>query len=472
MRLLHAAYRKSLLAADIAAAILALEAGLLVTNIDQIPSGLAAFLAMRITVKNLLLLVFFLAGWHLVLLCCRVYETGEVAPLRRWKRLIMACTIGSAPVLLFVETSHTGAFRMENAILFWVCALVLLLFNRVCHAAVGALARKRPVRRCLIVGSGPVAMDLYNTVLQAEFPRCEVLGFVDDLGAHTVSEDIRRLTIGSLADLEEIIKRVAVDEVSIGLPMKSCYTQIQRVIEVCEMAGVQCRLPSVSFSYSIARPEIDAAAQHIITLKVVADDFRQVVKRAMDIAGAVVALTVFAPAIAVVAVIVKVTSPGPVIFAQTRFGVNRRRFRMYKFRTMIEQAEHLQASLEGWNEASGPVFKIRDDPRVTPAGRVLRRTSLDELPQLWNVLKGEMSLVGPRPLPERDVARFPEAWLMRRFSVKPGLTCLWQINGRSDIPFDRWIELDLKYIDTWSLALDLKILAKTVSTVVKGQGAA
>jgi len=186
MRLLHAAYRKSVLVADIGAAIVALEAGLLFTNIDQIPSGPAAFLAMRITVKNLLLLLFFLAGWHLVLLCGRVYETGEVAPLRRWKRLIMACTIGSAPVLLFVETSHTGAFRMENAALFWVCALVLLLVNRVCHAAVGAVARKQPARRCLIVGSGPVAMDLYNTVLQAEFPRWEVLGFVDDPGAHSI----------------------------------------------------------------------------------------------------------------------------------------------------------------------------------------------------------------------------------------------------------------------------------------------
>jgi lipopolysaccharide/colanic/teichoic acid biosynthesis glycosyltransferase len=145
---------------------------------------------------------------------------------------------------------------------------------------------------------------------------------------------------------------------------------------------------------------------------------------------------------------------------------------MYKFRTMVPDAERLQAELESRNEAQGPVFKIRNDPRITAIGRLLRRTSLDELPQFLNVLRGEMSLVGPRPLPKRDVSRFDDASLMRRFSVKPGLTCLWQVNGRSDATFDRWIALDLKYIDEWSLFLDLKIMAKTIPTVLAGKGAA
>ncbi|MGH9562981.1 MAG: sugar transferase, partial [Terracidiphilus sp.] len=144
----------------------------------------------------------------------------------------------------------------------------------------------------------------------------------------------------------------------------------------------------------------------------------------------------------------------------------------YKFRTMVENAEAAQAALEHMNENSGPVFKIFKDPRVTKVGAFLRRTSIDELPQLLNVLKGEMSLVGPRPLNLRDVGRFSEAWLMRRFSVKPGLTCLWQISGRSQVSFDRWIELDLEYIDHWSLEMDLKILARTIPVVLKGTGAA
>src|SRR5690606_23702383 len=155
-----------------------------------------------------------------------------------------------------------------------------------------------------------------------------------------------------------------------------------------------------------------------------------------------------------------------------RYGYNRRLFRMYKFRTMTVGAEAMQEQLEHLNEARGPVFKIRDDPRITPIGRFLRRTSLDELPQLFNVLKGDMSLVGPRPLPKRDVNHFQDAWLMRRFSVLPGLTCLWQVSGRSNLGFDDWVTLDLAYIDRWSLRLDFLILLRTIPAVFKGTGAA
>jgi lipopolysaccharide/colanic/teichoic acid biosynthesis glycosyltransferase len=145
---------------------------------------------------------------------------------------------------------------------------------------------------------------------------------------------------------------------------------------------------------------------------------------------------------------------------------------MFKFRSMSPDADVLQASLEERNEASGPVFKIRDDPRVTPFGRLLRKSSLDELPQLWNVLRGDMSLVGPRPLPTRDVHRIIRSSDMRRFSMRPGLTCLWQVEGRNNLTFDRWVELDLKYIDTWSLAQDVRILLKTIPAVLSGSGAA
>jgi lipopolysaccharide/colanic/teichoic acid biosynthesis glycosyltransferase len=172
-----------------------------------------------------------------------------------------------------------------------------------------------------------------------------------------------------------------------------------------------------------------------------------------------------------VAALIKLTSSGPIVYAQDRCGLNRHPFRMYKFRSMYIDAEKLQASLEQRNEAGGPVFKIRDDPRVTPLGRVLRKTSIDELPQLWNVLVGDMSLVGPRPLPFRDVNLITRPADMRRFSMRPGLTCLWQIQGRSNIGFERWVELDLEYIDNWSLALDARILLKTLPAVLSGNGA-
>jgi lipopolysaccharide/colanic/teichoic acid biosynthesis glycosyltransferase len=172
-----------------------------------------------------------------------------------------------------------------------------------------------------------------------------------------------------------------------------------------------------------------------------------------------------------VALLIKLDSLGPVLFRQERVGLNKRRFSLFKFRTMVEGAERQQPLLEGLNQANGPVFKIKDDPRITRLGQFLRHYSIDELPQLFNVLKGDMSLVGPRPLPVRDIERIDTRWHKRRLSMKPGVTCLWQVNGRSDVNFDRWVRMDLEYIDNWSLGLDLKILLKTLPAVLKGAGA-
>ena len=165
------------------------------------------------------------------------------------------------------------------------------------------------------------------------------------------------------------------------------------------------------------------------------------------------------------------TSPGPAFFIQERVGLNKRIFRLYKFRTMVKDAKQKQAELEDLNECMGAAFKITNDPRITTVGKFLRKVSIDELPQLINVLKGDMSLVGPRPLPVRDYNGFNEDWHRRRFSVRPGITCLWQVNGRHNIPFNRWMELDLEYIDKWSLFLDLSILIRTIPAVFKGSGA-
>jgi lipopolysaccharide/colanic/teichoic acid biosynthesis glycosyltransferase len=174
----------------------------------------------------------------------------------------------------------------------------------------------------------------------------------------------------------------------------------------------------------------------------------------------------------VVAALVRFTSPGPVFFRQTRVGLNKRQFNIYKFRTMVANAEQLQDQLLPMNEMTGPVFKITKDPRITRFGKILRKTSIDELPQLFNVLRGDMSLVGPRAMSLRDYQLFDQDWQRRRFSVKPGITCLWQIHGRNSVPFEEWMELDMQYIDKWSLWLDLKILARTVPAVLRGTGAA
>jgi len=185
-----------------------------------------------------------------------------------------------------------------------------------------------------------------------------------------------------------------------------------------------------------------------------------------------IAMPVFLLMMGVMAFAIKINSAGPVFFIQDRVGLNKRRFRMFKFRTMADGSERLQAELESLNEADGPIFKIFDDPRITRVGRFLRRTSLDELPQIFNVIRGEMSLVGPRPMSLRDVNLFDRSIQRKRFSVKPGITCLWQISGRSNLPFSKWLELDLLYIEHWSLWLDLQILLKTIPAVLRGVGAA
>jgi exopolysaccharide biosynthesis polyprenyl glycosylphosphotransferase len=243
---------------------------------------------------------------------------------------------------------------------------------------------------------------------------------------------------------------------------------------LCEQQGIIMRFDSDLFNLKIARPRttVFGGEEPQLAQSVALKGHAFFLKRAIDIIVSTVVLVVFAPLLLAVALLIRFTSPGPILFGQVRLGFNKRRFTMYKFRSMVPDAERIQEELLHLNEMSGPVFKMRNDPRVTPMGRILRKTSLDELPQLFNVLKGEMSLVGPRALSVRDYQLFNEDWQRRRFSVPPGITCLWQIHGRNSIPFERWMELDMQYIDKWSLWLDLKILARTIPAVLKGSGAA
>jgi len=210
----------------------------------------------------------------------------------------------------------------------------------------------------------------------------------------------------------------------------------------------------------------------LLTFEPVAqDDKKLIIKRIFDLTLTLAAIPVMLPVMLVIALAIKVDSPGPAFFFQNRVGLRKRPFRMIKFRSMYQGSEEKLKDLESINEAEGPIFKISNDPRITRVGKFLRKTSLDELPQLFNVIRGHMSLVGPRPMSLRDVNLFDRGIQRKRFSVRPGLTCLWQISGRSNLPFSKWLELDLAYIDSWSLGLDFKILLKTIPIVLKGSGA-
>jgi exopolysaccharide biosynthesis polyprenyl glycosylphosphotransferase len=337
------------------------------------------------------------------------------------------------------------------------------------HLYVRPLLRR--TRNALIVGNATNATQISDELKSHSEWNYNIVGLVDSAPAEIGGQSQRIL--GRIGDLEEILMRHVVDEVIVTLPLKSHYATIERVIAVCERVGVQVQYPEDLFDISWSRHCHRADQDHQkVVLKMVPEDYRHRIKRALDIVGALFGLIAFTPLFLISALLIKGTSKGPVLFRQERYGLGKRTFRIYKFRTMVENAEAAQAALEHMNQNSGPVFKIFRDPRVTRVGAFLRKTSIDELPQLINVLKGEMSLVGPRPLNMRDVSKFSEAWLMRRFSVKPGLTCLWQISGRSSVSFDRWIALDLHYIDHWSLLLDFRILALTLPAVIKGTGAA
>lgn len=250
--------------------------------------------------------------------------------------------------------------------------------------------------------------------------------------------------------------------------------KVQQAIEACEVEGVEAWLCADFIRTSIARPTYEAlAGRPMLVFRTTPDiSWALLVKEVFDRGAALAGLLLTAPLLAAIAIAIKLTSPGPAIFRQQRAGRHGRPFTMYKFRSMRTDAEMLRSELQAFNLMSGPVFKLEDDPRITPFGRWIRKTSLDELPQLINVLRGEMSLIGPRPLPIYEVEQFELAAHRRRLSMKPGLTCLWQIRGRNTVTqFDDWVRMDLEYIDEWSLWLDFWILLRTIPVVLLGHGA-
>jgi exopolysaccharide biosynthesis polyprenyl glycosylphosphotransferase len=433
--------------------------------------GFADFLKVRISVKNVMLIG--VLGYCWVALF-RSFGLYDVRRITSWEeemlRVTGACLLGALVALIFPVTSVSHAFRFGTTVIFFVGVTVnTLLVRRIGHMLTESAATGG-IRNLVIVGSGPRAQRAYREMCLCDKPQYSCLGFVDSEPVPMNGTPIRML--GGIAELESLLVNEPVDEVLIALPIKSQYAGVQRALRICERIGVQATYLADVFDHGLARPRFEQAASlAVVTLPMRADDSRLMVKRGIDILGASVAIVLLSPVLITTAVVVKLTSKGPVLFKQPRYGYNRRRFPMFKFRTMVKDAESRLKELEHLNEAAGPVFKIRKDPRLTTIGGFLRSTSIDELPQLFNVLLGHMSMVGPRPLPVRDVSRFSEATLMRRFSVLPGMTGLWQVSGRSSLDFADWIALDLKYIDNWSLLEDLRILLVTVPVVLRGRGA-
>ncbi|HEY6290092.1 MAG TPA: sugar transferase [Terriglobia bacterium] len=275
----------------------------------------------------------------------------------------------------------------------------------------------------------------------------------------------------ALGQIPELLRRHVIDEVIFAVSRDEL-AGLEETFLLCEEEGVKTRVLVSFFPHVISRVYLERLRDMpLLTFSTTPEnEFLLLLKRALDLVMALVLAVVLSPVFLVLAAAIKLTSRGPVLYRQTRCGLGGRKFMLYKFRSMHADADQQRRELMPLNEADGPVFKIRDDPRCTPVGRFMRRFSLDELPQLFNILKGDMSFVGPRPPLPEEVAHY-ERWQRRRLRMQPGLTCLWALEGRNKLNFRRWMELDLEYIDTWSPALDWKILLKTIPVVLLGRGA-
>lgn len=327
-------------------------------------------------------------------------------------------------------------------------------------------------RQVLIIGRNDRASRIAQKIADTPEFGLRILGIVDDDQNGCKYENINNLNlIGNIDDFESIMKSKIVDEVFITLPMKSYYSSIEKIVAYCEEVGVEVEIPADIFDVKFAKTNI----QNYEEIKVInfysspEMNWKLITKRFIDLIFSLAVVLLGAPFSIIIGVLIKITSKGPIFFEQERVGYNGRLFTLLKFRTMIKQSEDLKQLLLEQNEMDGPVFKIKNDPRVTKIGRFLRRTSIDEFPQFINVIKGEMSIVGPRPPIPDEVIRYRLSD-RRRLSMKPGLTCLWQVNGRNQISFEKWMELDKQYIDNWSPWLDFKILIKTIPAVLRGTG--
>ncbi|MGO8700349.1 MAG: sugar transferase [Limisphaerales bacterium] len=319
---------------------------------------------------------------------------------------------------------------------------------------------------------------------QDQFRRRVILmGTADDTKRlrEEIGQEMQELQICEEVDLNQVsidklvksLHKHSVNTVVIAA-RHSLFGQVEKTLSACELEGIETWLLADFFKTQVSRTSVDDffGRPVLVFHSGLETSWLRLLKRAMDFVGGLVLLAVFSPVMLAAAVIIKLTSPGPILFKQQRAGLNGKPFVMYKFRSMVTDAEQLQRELAALNEMSGPVFKVSNDPRVTPIGRLLRKRSIDELPQLFNVLRFEMSLVGPRPLPVSEVERFDDLAHRRRLSVKPGLTCLWQVSGRNDVKdFKDWVRMDLEYIDHWSLGLDCHILWRTIWVVLQGKGA-
>lgn len=423
-----------------------------------------SFLPLEISIIIGVVLLFVLRGMYSIRLSGNLFL--------QMRQIVTSLTVGLSLLVAYFFVFQPPSSSRLLVPFVWICAIVILCLGRIVLSLLFGLLHRLGLgeRRLLVVGSGRLGKMIMQHIAASPNLGYSIVGFLHDM--HEPAGDFGRFRmLGTLDDLALVIRSMQVDEVIIALPSE-LHQQTIRSVRLCERLGASFMLVPELYELSLSR--IDMVAIEGIPLLGIKQKPLNTVQRALmrvtDIIGAVLVLLLGSPIWLCFALLIKLTSPGEIILRQTRVGVGGRSFTCYKFRSMYKNAEQVLASLLAQNEAQGPLFKMKDDPRVTPIGKFLRRTSLDEIPQLFNVIKGDMSLVGPRPPLPREVAQYEE-WQKGRLAMKPGLTGLWQVRGRSDLSFDEGVLMDLYYIENWSLRLYYQILMRTVPAVLFSRGA-
>lgn len=416
----------------------------------------------------------------LILWISSLYAIGAYQQLRiksEWNVLLDITKAGFIAILFFGSFAFLSKLHYLSRIfilIVFILTWILLAVERVIMLRIvhNVIKKGYDTREILLVGTGPRAQKFINLVHAHPEWGFKFAGLVDKdprLKGETICGE---KVIGSLSELSQLLNDRIVDEVVIIVP-RDWLGAIEDSILYCEQLGKRVSVAVDLFNLRFARSKlIDLQNFPLMTFETTSDKLWQLlIKRILDFLIAAAAIVVLSPVLLAVALVVKMSSRGPAIFKQVRCGLNGRKFTVYKFRTMVIDAEARLEALQKHNEMSGPAFKMTDDPRIIRFGKILRKFSLDELPQLFNVLEGNMSIVGPRPPIPAEVAKY-SPWQMRRLSMRPGLTCIWQVQGRNKIvKFNEWMKLDLLYIDTWSLWLDLKLFLQTIPIVLFGIGA-
>jgi len=416
----------------------------------------------------------------LVMVCLLSLRFSGVYPYHPGRSLVEETyTIGTASTLAVVILSGINLIYEPlsySRLLFLYAAIFVTLYLGISRLLIGQLRSYLRhygvgVRRVLLVGVGDVGRMVMRTVVARPELGYQVVGFLDDNPTKGQTDIGPFKALGPIENFAEVATQQPIDNVIICLPWQS-HRVVQRLLRICEQQGLRAQIVPDFFQLTKNQLQVEVinGIPLLSTRELSIQGWNYILKRTIDLLLTAIAAVVTLPLMGLIALAIRLDSPGPIIYQQIRVGKQGNSFACYKFRSMVHDAEQRRHEIAELNEASGPLFKVRNDPRQTRVGRFIRRFSLDELPQLYNVLRGEMSVVGPRPNLPREVAEYQE-WHKKRLAASPGITGLWQVSGRSDLTFDEMVLLDIYYVENWSIALDLHILLRSIPAVLRARGA-